>query len=191
MPGKKAGKDRVLLAVERVHAALKDLSPQERGKVFSSVGALLDMEGGSSLTTLTQQESAVVQQKGSAVVRSSGSRPVSLVELMQEKNPGTNQQKIALFAYYREKHEGKPRFARPDLEAYFAKAKETPPANYDRDFTETVRKGWIHEDGDESYITSKGIEAVESSFPAERKYSARSREGKARQPKRVKKGRSK
>jgi hypothetical protein len=48
-------------------------------------------------------------------------------------------------------------------------AKEPPPKNYPRDFNETVRRGWIHEDGTESYITSKGIEAVEAGFPPEAK----------------------
>jgi hypothetical protein len=52
-------------------------------------------------------------------------------------------------------------------------AKEKPPRNYDRDFVEAVKKGWIHEDGAESYITSKGIEAVESGFAGERKYTKR------------------
>jgi len=189
MPGKKAGKDHVLLAVGQVHAALKDLKPEERGKVISSVGALLEMTNLPPSAASAQQERTVAEAKSSGALRPS-SRPVSIVELMQEKHPGTNQQKIALFAYYREKHESKPRFSRADLEAYFAKAKETPPANYDRDFAETVRKGWIHEDGDESYVTSKGIEVVESGFPAERKYSARPKE-KARQGTKAKKGRSK
>jgi hypothetical protein len=47
-----------------------------------------------------------------------------------------------------------------------------PPAgNYSRDFGEAVRAGWIHEDGSESYLTTKGIEAVEGSFGGERKHS--------------------
>jgi hypothetical protein len=35
-------------------------------------------------------------------------------------------------------------------------SREAPPANFDRDFVEAVKRGWIHEDGDNSYITSKG-----------------------------------
>jgi hypothetical protein len=104
----------------------------------------------------------------------SQARPLSINELVQEKSPsGTNAQRIALFAYYRDKHEGISRFTRDDLKVYFAKAKEQPPRNYDRDFVEAVKKGWIHEDGADSYVTSKGIEAVESGFEGERKYKKR------------------
>jgi len=66
-----------------------------------------------------------------------------LVELITDKQPGTNAQRIALFAYYREKSEGMSRFGRDDLKGYFGKAKQPPSANYDRDFVEAVRKGII------------------------------------------------
>ncbi len=65
---------------------------------------------------------------------------------MNEKEPGTNAQRIAVFAYYRERTENNPRFSRGDLEAYFSKAKLAPAGNYPRDFAEVVRAGWIHED---------------------------------------------
>ncbi len=108
------------------------------------------------------------------------SRPLSLIELVQDKQPSTKPQFIALFAYYREKYENQPRFARGDLEGYFARARQTPPSNFDRDFAETVRRGWIHEEGADSYITSRGIEAVEGGFPNERR---RPDKAKARKPK--------
>jgi hypothetical protein len=95
---------------------------------------------------------------------------MSLNELINEKKPGTSAQFIALFAYYRERYEGLPRFSRNDIESYFSRAKEKPPKNYDRDFVESVKKGWIHEDADDSYLTSKGTEVVESGFAGERKY---------------------
>jgi hypothetical protein len=91
-------------------------------------------------------------------------RAKSPVELIQEKRPATNSQRIALFAYFREKVEGEARFSRADLRAYFSKAKEPPPGNYDRDFSGAVRNGWIHEDGSDSYLTSKGLEVVEAGF---------------------------
>jgi len=53
------------------------------------------------------------------------------------------------------------------LHSYFSKAREKPPANFDRDFVEAVKRGWIHEEDSESYLTSKGIEAIESGFPSE------------------------
>jgi hypothetical protein len=80
--------------------------------------------------------------------------------------------------------EGQPRFGRDDLKPYFAKAKITPAANYDRDFVEAVRKGWIHEEGSESYLTTKGIEAIESDFEGERKYVKGRKLSKNRKPKR-------
>ena len=43
-------------------------------------------------------------------------------------------------------------------------ARQEPPSNYGRDFVEAIKRGWIHEDGENSYITTKGIEAVESGF---------------------------
>ncbi len=96
---------------------------------------------------------------------------------MQQKRPATNSQRIALFAYYRERYDGLARFARNDLLSYFSKAKEKPPANYDRDFVEAVKRGWLHEDGADSYITSRGIEAVEAGFPGERKYERTAKQG--------------
>jgi hypothetical protein len=86
------------------------------------------------------------------------------MELIQAKAPATNAQRIAIFAYYREHVEGNARFAKEDLKAYFAKAKQPPPANYDRDFGQAVTLGWIYEDGADSYLTSKGLEAVEAGF---------------------------
>jgi hypothetical protein len=93
------------------------------------------------------------------------------VELVNEKQPGTNAQRIALFAYYREKVEGLSRFGRDDLRTYFAKARMTPASNFDRDFGDAVKKAWIHEDAADSYLTTRGIEAVEGGFEGERRSS--------------------
>jgi hypothetical protein len=86
------------------------------------------------------------------------------VELVQQKQPATNPQRIAVFAYFREKIEGLQRFAKDDLKVYFSKAKQPPPQNFDRDFRKAVAVGWIYEDGADSYLTSKGLEAVEAGF---------------------------
>ena len=165
------GRDQELTAFQQVYSALKDLDVETRGRVISSVLAML----GTSQTTFPNpapqmSQPAQTQPVEPSAFPSSG-RPLSLIELMQQKNPGTNGQKIALFAYYREKYEGLSRFSRDDLKSYFATAKQQPSANYDRDFNKAVRKGWIHENGADSYLTSKGVEAVEGSFPGERRYS--------------------
>lgn len=153
-----AKKDPEITALEAIHSALKPLDPETRRKVLASVSALLEMPPVSP--------SSVPQRQS---LRSASVRPVSLVELLQDKLAGTGAQRIALFAYYREKHEGLSRFERSDLKEYFATAKEPQPANYDRDFREAARKGWIHEDKEDSYLTSRGVEAVEAGFPGERK----------------------
>lgn len=166
--------DPVISAVASVHAALKDLSSDDRGRVLASVQALLGLA--SNTTVQSNVGDAGGASDASVEVALKPARRLSLIELMQEKNPSTNAQKIALFAYYRDKYEGNPRFGRDDLRVYFGTAKESPPSNYDRDFVNAVRSGWVHEDGDDSYVTSKGIEVVESGFVGERK-STRKRTG--------------
>jgi hypothetical protein len=153
------GRDPIIVAVEAIYAALKDLDTSGREKALSSVYPLLELGRG----PLPTSHQSVAEIRHTAKI-------VGLTELTNEKKPGTNPQRIALFAYYRDKIEGQPRFGRDDLRPYFAKAKIRPAANYDRDFVETVRKGWIHEEGSESYLTTKGIEAIESDFEGERKY---------------------
>jgi len=158
------GRDPHIVALEAVYAALRDLDPPERKKVLSSVFALLDIDTPPPFQPSSRH--SISEERHPAT----SSRPVSLVELINEKKPGTSAQRIALFAYYREKSEGLSRFTRDDLKPYFAKAKQPPASNYDRDFVEAVRKGWIHEDGADSYLTTRGVEAVESGFEGERKY---------------------
>lgn len=152
-------RDPSIAALEAVYAALKNLDPNERKRVLSSVFALLGLEGAAPSA---QVSTASVKEERRPIGVSS--RPMGLVELVNEKQPGSNAQRIALFAYYREKYEGVSRFGRDDLKPYFATAKQPPAANFDRDFVEAVKKGWIHEDASDSYLTTKGIEAVESGF---------------------------
>lgn len=170
-------RDPQIIALEAVHAALKDLDVETRKKVLSSVFALLGVEGLSLTAPQSQPTATYPQAAVSPVASASPSRPMSPIELMQEKKPQTNVERIALFAYYREKYEGQSRFARQDLSGYFAKAKLAPAGNFDRDFVKAVKKGWIHEDDADSYLTSKGIEAVESGFSSE------SRTARAQSPK--------
>lgn len=152
-------KDPKLQAIESIYEALKKLDDKDRRSVLASALALLGMEAGSQASQAPTQIISSTRQ-----FPPSSSRPISLVELITDKKPSNNPEKIALFAYYREKTEGVSRFARRDLEDYFAKAKLPPASNYDRDFVDTVKRGWIHEDGADSYLTTKGVEAVESSY---------------------------
>jgi len=155
------GRDPSIIALEAIYAALKDLDSTGRRKVLSSAFALLGLDVGAPFT-VTQPNTP--PQPTPTPPSQTATRPLSLGEFMQEKTPGTNDQRIAAFAYYRERHEGLSRFSRDDLKPYFAKAKLTPAANFDRDFGKAVSKAWIHEDGADSYLTTKGIEAVENGF---------------------------
>ena len=158
-------RDPKMTALEAMYEALKDLDAADQKKVLISLNGLLAIEGASKPATERTDTRAEV---------SSSSRPISLIELAQDKIPQTSAQRIALFAYYREKAEGASRFSRSDLKPYFAKAKFPPASNFDRDFVEAIRKGWIHEDGSDSYLTTKGIEAVESGFQTSAKQSSTS-----------------
>jgi hypothetical protein len=159
--------DPEIKAHQEVYGAIKELDSETRTRVLSSVLALL---GGPPLLAAAIDSGGPSRAPAvPAALAPASSRPVSLIELMQEKNPGTNAERIALFAYYREKVEDLQRFERRDLQPYFAKARLSPSANYDRDFVEAVKRGWIHEDGADSYLTSKGVEAVESSFAGQTK----------------------
>lgn len=186
MPEPKKSDD-IVAAVQALHRALGPLIPEDRGRALASVGALLEIQwpGGTPAPSIGRPPQSGPLPVSSA--RETPSSSLSLVELLREKNPGTNIQRIVLFAYYREKIEGLSRFSRSDLEPYFSKAKEPPPANYDRDFTQAVKEGWIHEDGSDSYLTSKGIEIVEGGFAGARKYT-RSPKLKGRQRGKKRKG---
>lgn len=158
--------DPTFSALQTVHKALSPLSSDQREKVLASVTTLLEIPSKLAIALDRTSDQHISQQ----APRAGLARPTGLVELIKERRPATNAGKITLFAYYREKQEGHSRFSREDLEAYFSKAHEPPPSFYSRDFLSAVRKGWLHEDGADSYITSKGIEEVEGGFPDERKW---------------------
>ena len=146
-----------------IYEALKPLDADARQRVMSSALSLLGMGPTPQTSTPTHGAPAV---PGTGIVQQHGStgRPVSPVELIHEKQPSTNAQRLAVFAYHRERNEAKGRFSRADLREYFGKARLVPPQNYDRDFKTAVELGYIYEDGSESYLTSKGLEAVEQGF---------------------------
>lgn len=148
-------KDATISALEAVHKALKPLDPGERQRVLASVYALLEIDE-SQPQTKSSSLSVGLRPKSTSV---SPPRPVAIRELIQEKKPTTHPEFITLFAYYREKHQNLPTFSRTALAEYYPTSHEAPPANFDRDFVKAVKRGWIHEDGDNSYITSRGLEA--------------------------------
>lgn len=147
-------------------AVMKVLSPLEsndRVRVLQSVAALFEVT-----TPFTAQKLSSGQGGRADATNANGEgnlKPLSLVEFVREKLPANNAQRFATFAYFREHHEKKPQhFARSDLKPYFAAAKVAAPKNYDRDFTEVAREGWIHEEGNQSYLTTSGEAAVQEGF---------------------------
>jgi Predicted sugar kinase len=150
-------------AARVIYDTLKPLDADTRHRVMVSALSLLGMDA-ATVGPSALDPSAPATPPTPAQPHSSSSRPVSPVELVQQKQPSTNAQRLAVFAYHRERNEGKGRFSRADLRDYFAKARLVPPQNYDRDFMTAVDLGYIYEDGSESYLTSKGLEAVEQGF---------------------------
>ncbi|MGZ5150018.1 MAG: hypothetical protein ACXWI6_08210, partial [Burkholderiales bacterium] len=113
-------------AAKTIYDALEPLDTQTRQRVLTSALSLLGM-------TVPEAPSSAIASSGAApapagyhptapVQTPSHQSPppvtVSLESLMKEKAPATNAQRLAVFAYYREKHEGLHRFARRDLEEY-------------------------------------------------------------------------
>jgi hypothetical protein len=149
-------------AVQDVYSALEPFDEAARQRILTSAVSLLGstLSAALQLPVSTSPRPALAPQAS----RPGGERPLSPVELLQQKEPATNPQRIALFAYYRERVEGLARFAKDDLKPYFAKARQPAPQNFDRDYRRAVAAGWIYDDGADSYLTSKGLEAVEAGF---------------------------
>jgi len=157
--GSKSPPKTLVEAVQAVFDALEPFDDGARSRILQSATSLL---GGGFVPPAPVGGGGAPSQAPAS--RAHADRPLSPVELIDQKKPATHPQRIVLFAYYRERAEGLNRFAKDDLKPYFAKAKLPPPQNYDRDFRQTVKLGWIYEDGADSYLTSKGLEAVEAGF---------------------------
>jgi len=93
--------DPKLEAVQVSYAALRDLTVDEQLQVLSSVRALLNLP--SSSGGAAEPEAGDTRDTREAT---SARKRLSLVELLSDKKPKTNPERIALFAYYREHVEG-------------------------------------------------------------------------------------
>lgn len=155
-----------------IMGVLQPLSDEQRSRVLASVAALFGLPPRPNVNVATSGASPAVWAPSAGPIgddpgRTPSAKPISLVELLKEKRAATNSQRIACFAYFREKVEGISTFSRGDLAAYFPKAKLAAPGpNYARDYNKVVREAWIHDDGAKSYLTQKGETAVESGFAA-------------------------
>jgi hypothetical protein len=140
----KATPKTLIEAVQAVFDALEPFDEGARDRILQSASSLL---GGSLGVSGVASGARSGGQLATSASRPVSDRPLSPVELLQEKRPATNPQRIALFAYYRERSEGLSRFAKDDLKRYFVKSKQPPPQNFDRDFRQTVKLGWAMGNG--------------------------------------------
>lgn len=106
---------------------LQPLAPDERSQVLNAAAALY----GTQLSSQQQNHQSGTQQDASSVekTRREGKKPVSVGEFLREKAPATNAQRIACFAYYREKYEDQENFSKSDLAGYFAAARVAKPGD--------------------------------------------------------------
>lgn len=161
-------------AAIKVMNALQPLSPEERARVLHSAAALYGVSSG-PMTSLAAPSNRNVGTAGAvgsaaAIQTTSPGKRLSIVEFLQQREAATNPQRIACFAYYREKVEGSENFAKGDLSDYFPLAKlPAPGSNYSRDYNGAVKEGWIHDEGAKSYLTQKGEAAVEAGFDGKAK----------------------
>lgn len=166
---------KVAEAAVAVMNVLQPLSQEERSRVLQSAAALFGVSVFAAAPVQATNSHHNAHDAGGAVHNSasvsgggSGKR-LSIVEFLKEKEPATNSQRIACFAYFRDKTEGSPHFSRADLSGYFAKAKLSAPGpNYARDYNSAVKESWIHDDGAQSYLTQSGEAAVEAGFGGRR-----------------------
>lgn len=96
-------------------------------------------------------------------------RPISLQELLNEKNPKTDVQKTLIFGYYLETVMGKKTFTKIDIDECYKNAKEQLPPNVSDKLFLNVKNGWIMPVGKtgrqiEYGLTRTGITIVEAGF---------------------------
>jgi hypothetical protein len=162
-------------AAMAVMRALEGLSPEDCARVLGSAAALFKVSSPAA-ERLPAGEMPLDEDTASE----GRAKRRSLAEFIIEKGPATNAQRIAVFAYYREHVEKKSTFGRADLQPYFAMAKAPRPGNYDRDFSAAAKEGWIHEEGESSYLTATGESVVNAGFGGKAKPRGRAVAKKAR-----------
>src|SRR6187402_471673 len=108
---------KVAAASAAVMAALHDLNQEERSRVIQGAAVLLGVAPGPAPAATQSTNARRDNDSGGGVTPQQGKK-ISLVEFIKEKQPSTNPQKIACFAYFREHMEGVENFSRADLSDY-------------------------------------------------------------------------
>jgi len=103
---------------------------------------------------------------------SDGEPPLTVGEFLADASAKSNPDKITAIAAYL-KQAGTLRFSPEDIRNQFPQAGEALPANFSRDFRQTVANKWIAPDPpagkDQYYITATGLAAVRSGFTGSKK----------------------
>lgn len=106
---------------------------------------------------------------------------LSLREYLDEVSAVRYPDKIVAIGQYMADHEQMDTFARDDIKSRFKSAGEAQPGNFARDFSVTLRSGWIAEDKADSgnfYVTKKGRDVIAGGFSAELRKGTKVRRGK-------------
>lgn len=117
---------------------------------------------------------------------------LSLREYLDDVGAVRYPDKIVAIGRYMTDHEQRDTFTREDIKSRFKSAGEAQPGNFARDFSVTLKSGWIAEDNAASgtfYVTKKGTDVIAGGFAAELRKSTKTRRNKrASQPDRTEEG---
>ncbi len=128
----------------------------------------------------------MVSSRSPGVSQSSNShRPVServsLREYLDDVGAVRYPDKIVAIGRYMLDHEQAETFTRDDIKNRFKSAGEAQPGNFPRDFSVTLKSGWIAEDSAASgtfYVTKKGTDVIAGGFAAELRKGTKPRRAK-------------
>jgi hypothetical protein len=137
---------------------------QEAARAIIGIVMGGDIPPGTSTTTVPLRSG--VQTQATVPVRT-GTPGLSVREYLAEVGARRNPDKIVAIGLYLTEYGGKDTFLRDEVRAQFQVAGEGVPGNYPRDFTWTVRNGWVSLSPGSSkdyYVTNKGREAVGEKF---------------------------
>lgn len=96
-----------------------------------------------------------------------GPRAISLREYLDEVQPARKPDQIVTIANFICEYEGTEDVSRDEIKAKFSSAREPVPTNFARDFAWAVKNGWLHGVPGKKgryYITTIGLQAIESRF---------------------------
>src|SRR5689334_13872021 len=100
-----------LSATQTIFRVLEPLAADVQQRVLASALSLLGIAAPTNASSSNSTPSSPIVK--------AGERQMSLGELYKQSEPATNAQKLAVFAYYKEKFEGKSTFSPTELRPYF------------------------------------------------------------------------